>query len=113
LDCDGETEQISFAGNGSGFLSLDINGDGVINNGSELFGPQSGNGFEELAQYDNDNNGWIDESDSIYEKLRIWSKDGNGNDYLFALGEKGIGAIYLGNIGTEFNITDNQNNSKW
>lgn len=111
IDSNGDAEQISFAGEGSGFLALDKNGDGKINDGSELFGPQSGNGFEDLAQYDGDNNGWIDENDSIYDKLRIWAKDESGKDYLFALGEKGIGAIYLGNVGTQFDITDSQNNS--
>jgi hypothetical protein len=31
-----------------------------------LFGPQTGNGFAELAEYDEDKNNWIDENDSIY-----------------------------------------------
>ena len=51
LDNDGQTEMISFVAPGSGFLALDINGDGIINNGGELFGPQTGNGLE-LARYD-------------------------------------------------------------
>ncbi len=104
LDCDGKPDQISFLSPGSGFLALDINNDGIINDGSELFGPGSGNGFSELSQYDSDNNNWIDENDDIYDRLRIWTKDDNGNDVLFALGEKGIGAIYLGNIDTDFSI---------
>ncbi len=37
LDADGHAEQISFLNSGSGFLALDKNGDGVINDGSELF----------------------------------------------------------------------------
>ena len=75
LDCDGEMNQISFVGSGSGFLCLDLNEDGRINDGSELFGPRTGNGFAELAAYDEDGNGWIDEADSIYERLRIWTRD--------------------------------------
>lgn len=102
IDSDGDADQISFAGPGSGFLTLDANGDGQVNNGKELFGPNTGNGFSELAQYDLDNNNWIDENDAIYDKLRIWSKDESGNDQLFALGQKGVGAIYLGNVSTEF-----------
>jgi hypothetical protein len=109
LDNNGTAEQISFVSQGSGFLSLDLNNDGKINNGSELFGPKSGNGFAELAKYDGDQNGWIDENDSIYDKLRIWVKDENGNDKLFALGQKGIGAIYLGNAETAFDLKNNQN----
>lgn len=111
LDSDGKEDQISSLKSGSGFLSLDLNGDGVINNGGELFGPNSGNGFEDLAKYDSDHNNWIDENDDIFNKLRIWTKDEEGNDRLFALGEKGIGAIYLGNIGTEFSIKDSENKS--
>ena len=109
IDSNGTSEQISFLSKGSGFLALDANGDDHINNGSELFGPNSGNGFSELAQYDSDENNWIDENDEIYDKLRIWTKDDNGNDVLFALGQKGIGAIYLGNINTSFDIKDSSN----
>ena len=109
IDADGDNDQISFATGGSGFLAFDINNDGTINNGSELFGPQSGNGFNDLAQYDGDGNGWIDENDDIYSKLRIWSKDENGNDQLFALGVKGIGAIYLGSTTSAFDIKTGSN----
>ncbi|MCX7780199.1 MAG: hypothetical protein N2491_04665 [Negativicutes bacterium] len=111
IDADGDAEQVSFAAPGSGFLALDLNGDGIINNGKELFGPNTGNGFAELAQYDADGNNWIDENDAIYDRLRIWTKDANGNDQLFAIGQKGIGAIYLGNVSTEFSHKSLQDNS--
>lgn len=75
IDADGTLDQISFAGPGSEFLALDLNNDGIINDGRELFGPNSGDGFSDLAEYDLDKNGWIDENDAIYEKLRIWTKD--------------------------------------
>ncbi len=109
IDNDGDSEQVSFATGGSGFLAFDMNNDGRINDGSELFGPQSGNGFNDLARYDGDSNGWIDENDEIYNKLRIWSKDESGNDQLFAIGEKGIGAIYLGNAATAYDKKDSRN----
>jgi len=109
LDNDGQTEMISFVAPGSGFLALDINGDGIINNGGELFGPQTGNGFAELSGYDLDGNNWIDENDDIYDKLRIWTKDEQGNDILFALGQKGIGAIFLGSVATPFALKDSAN----
>ena len=112
MDSNGTADQISFAGSGSGFLALDKNSDGKINDGNELFGPQSGNGFSELGKYDSDNNGWIDENDSIFNNLRIWTKDSEGNDKLFALGEKGIGAIYLGNIDTNFKMKNQDNDSQ-
>ena len=114
IDANGTLDQISFVGPGSGFLALDLNGDGKINDGSELFGPQSGNGFDDLAKYDSDGNNWIDENDPIYDKLQIWSKDAAGNDVLMALGQKGVGAIYLGNVSTSFALkgANNQSNGQ-
>ncbi len=111
IDSDGISDQIAFTSAGSGFLAFDINNDGTINNGLELFGPQSGNGFNELAQYDDDINGWIDENDDIYNSLRIWTKDENGDDQLFALGAMGIGAIYLGSVSTSFDIKTSSNDT--
>lgn len=104
IDSDGTADQISNLSSGSGFLSLDLNNDGKINDGSELFGPKSGDGFSDLARYDEDSNGWIDENDSIFDKLRIWTRDESGNSTLFALGQKGVGAIYLGNASTSFSL---------
>jgi len=114
IDANGTVDQISFVGPGSGFLALDSNNDGKINDGSELFGPQSGNGFDDLAKYDSDGNNWIDENDAIYEKLQIWSKDSSGKDILMALGQKGVGAIYLGNVSTSFALkgAGNQTNGQ-
>lgn len=110
LDSDGKEEQISFAGKGSGFLALDKNGDGKINDGSELFGTSSGDGFRDLAAYDEDGNGWIDENDSVFSKLKVWTKDENGNDYLIDLKKADVGAIYLSNADTQFSLKDEENN---
>jgi len=57
LNADGQNEQIGMVKSGSGFLVLDKNHDGIVNDGSELFGPTSGNGYQELAAYDGDKNG--------------------------------------------------------
>lgn len=109
LDADGTAEQISFVTPGSGFLALDKNQDGKINNGGELFGPASGNGFSELAAYDQDGNLWIDENDAVFDQLGVWSKDAQGNDHLATLKEAGVGALYLGNVSTEFSIKNASN----
>lgn len=105
IDADGELDEVSRLGAGSGYLALDKNGDGVINDGSELFGTASGNGFADLAKYDEDGNGWIDENDAIWNKLKIWAKDENGNDVLYRLADKGVGAICLQNVSTDFTLT--------
>lgn len=104
IDADGELDEVSQLGGGSGYLALDKNGDGVINDGSELFGTASGNGFADLAEYDEDGNGWIDENDAIWSKLKIWVKDENGNDVLYRLADKGVGAICLQNVSTDFTL---------
>jgi hypothetical protein len=104
LNSDGKLEDISFVTGGSGFLALDSNGDGIVNDGRELFGPKTGNGFGELASYDSDGNGWIDESDPVFAKLRIWSEDG-----LSTLQEKGIGAISTSSVATPFALKDAAN----
>lgn len=114
LDTDGTKDTISFLGEGSGFLTLDRNGNGLVDDGGELFGPQTGNGFEELAAFDGDKNGWIDENDAVFDKLRIWSMDGDGNLQLEALGKAGVGAIYLGNVTTPYRLVgaDGQTNGQ-
>ncbi|MDR2296206.1 MAG: VCBS repeat-containing protein [Clostridiales Family XIII bacterium] len=104
LDADGRLDSIGFAGEGSGFLALDKNGDGRIGDGSELFGPQSGSGFGELRAYDADGNGWIDENDDVFSRLRVWSKDADGVDTLFTLKEADVGAIYLGDVSTRYTL---------
>ncbi|MEE4240706.1 MAG: hypothetical protein V2I36_04525 [Desulfopila sp.] len=109
IDADGQEDQISFVSPESGFLALDTNKDGTISSGAELFGAVTGDGFAELSVYDDDGNGWIDEKDSIYEGLRIWSKNSSGKDQLVALGQKGVGAIYLGNIVTTFDLKNDMN----
>lgn len=111
LDSDGVKDSISGLQKGSGFLALDKNKDGVINNGKELFGTESGNGFRDLAAYDEDKNGWIDENDSVWEKLKIWSKDEKGNDVLYQLKEKGVGAICLNYAPTQFSLNARTTNA--
>jgi hypothetical protein len=109
LDNDGKTENISFVSAGSGFLAFDKNNDQKINNGSELFGPGTGNGFEELAIWDGDQNGWIDENDDVFSKLSVWTRDENGEDRLISLKDAGIGAISLESVATGFDMTGPDN----
>jgi hypothetical protein len=112
LNADGTEEEISFTNQGSGFLALDKNSDGKINDGSELFGTKSGDGFADLAAYDEDGNGFIDEADSVFAKLKIWVLDENGNRRLYSLLDKGVGAIALKNASTDFSLTNQDNSLK-
>lgn len=106
IDSDNKDEKISMPEKGGGFLALDKNEDGVINNGSELFGPTKGNGFEELRAYDSDGNGWIDENDEVFSKLSVLTTSQDGQKMTFKLGDLGVGAIYLNETGTQFEMKD-------
>ena len=106
IDCDGEAEEIGSLSSASGYLALDKNEDGVINNGSELFGTSSGNGFADLAKYDSDGNGWIDEADEIFDKLVIAFIKEDGSQELVKLKDRDVGAIYTGSASTDFALND-------
>ena len=86
LDKNGFAEKINWTKK-DGFLCLDLNGNGAIDDGGELFGDQTlladgtraKNGFEALAQYDSNGDGVINAGDEIFDSLRIWvDADGNG-----------------------------------
>lgn len=110
LNCDGREDNIAVPQPGCGFLAFDRNGDGQINDGLELFGPQSGNGFADLSEFDEDSNLWIDENDPIFSSLSVWKPDDQGTGELIGLQEAGVGAISLSHAGTRFTLqgTDNQ-----
>ncbi|WP_374278192.1 VCBS repeat-containing protein [Azonexus sp.] len=109
LDADGSADQINFAAPGSGFLVFDRNANGKVDNGRELFGPTSGDGFQELAALDGDGNGWIDENDAAYAQLLVWSRDAAGLEGLLSLAAAGVGAIALARIATPFSVKTEAN----
>ncbi len=109
LDADGVQDSIAFVASGSGFLVLDRNRDGVVNDGSELFGPRTGDGFQELARHDADGNGWIDEADPVFSELQVWTRDAEGRDGLTALAALGIGAVGLAHVATPFSLKTDGN----
>ena len=109
LDADGQKESIPGLAGGSGFLAIDRNGDGHINDGSELFGTRSGDGFADLAGLDADGNHWLDENDAAFDSLRVWRRDESGRERLNTLSEEGVGALYLDATETPFALTDDEN----
>ena len=98
LDADGSSESLTQLANNSAFLALDRNGNGQIDDGNELFGARSGNGFAELAALDEDGNGILDEADSGFASLRLYRSD----TALLTLGDQKIGAIFLNAAATPF-----------
>lgn len=104
LDADGTTEEVPLLAPGSGYLALDLNGNGRIDSGAELFGPASGQGFAELAALDQDGNGWLDESDAAFQRLRIWTPAADSDGTLETLAQRQVGALFLGNLATPFEL---------
>ncbi|MFP4155198.1 MAG: hypothetical protein ACLFSG_05850 [Halothiobacillaceae bacterium] len=109
IDASGEPQSLARLASGSGFLALDRDGSGTIDDGTELFGALSGDGFADLAAHDQDENGWIDENDAVFQQLRVWIGAGSEGEQLRTLSSLGIGAIYLGKAETEFSLKDREN----
>lgn len=101
LDADGTTESIARLSAGEAWLALDRNGNGAIDDGSELFGPQSGSGFGELAALDADADGFIDEDDGAFTELRLW-RGGDGS--LVSLKDAGVGAIAVASVSSPLQL---------
>ncbi|TDR81474.1 hypothetical protein [Paludibacterium purpuratum] len=95
---------------GGGWLVWDKRHDGKVSDGSQLFGPQSGNGFGDLAQLDSNHDGVIDSSDAAYADLKVWTGvDAKGNAQLATLSSLHIGAILLPSVATPFSLRDGGN----
>lgn len=109
LNGDGRVEDVPRLSSGSGYLALDSNGNGTVDSGTELFGPATGNGFGELAAYDRDSNGWIDEGDAVFCRLRLWQPASDGWGELTSLGDAGVGALSLAAVETPFQFRSASN----
>ena len=104
IDADGNLDLIPTLASQSAYIALDKNQDGKINDGRELFGAISGNGFKELADYDEDNNGFIDKQDSVFSALLAYKPADNSSQTLSSLG---ISALSLNHISTPYTLRDN------
>jgi len=118
-DGDGAREATGWFAADDGLLVLDRNGNGKIDNGSELFGDNTilangetaAHGYAALADLDNNEDGIIDDSDARYADLKVWrdlNQDGvSQSDELFSLAEVGVATIETSFL--ETNIEQNGN----
>ena len=119
LDGNGIPEKTGWvASRTAGMLALDLDENGVIDDGRELFGEatklpsgsRAKNGYLALAQYDNGRKGYIDSTDAIFHKVVVWfdvNGDGiSGRHELRHLADLGVTriAVKYGNVATNLNI---------
>jgi len=93
-----------------GFLVLDRNGNGAIDNGTELFGDatplyaggKAADGFAALSQEDTNGDGRVDSLDANWANLRVWrdlNQDGISQaQELFTMDEAGIVSFNVSSI---------------
>ncbi len=100
-------ERSGFVGAGDGLLVWDRNGDGIINNGAELFGNNSvlaggslaSHGFAALAELDTNGDGVVNVDDEAFAYIRVWqdiNQDGVSDEgELFTLEAAGVASLSL------------------
>jgi hypothetical protein len=113
MDSDGTLDRTSWIGQNSGLLAIDLNGDGIINDHSELFGNggDTDNGFAHLALYDTNGDGIINANDEVFENLIVW-RDVNGDGIsqdgeMFSLTDLNIISINLNATETGYELNGN------
>ena len=108
-----------WVGQGDGLLAWDRSGDGLINNGAELFGTATPladgsaakDGFAALAELDSNSDGVINIDDVDFAALRVW-QDNNADGIsqaheLSSLSDLGIASISVNGEATS--VWDNGN----
>ncbi len=100
-DFDGDlfAEQSGWLQGDDGFLVRDANGNGRIDDVTEMFGGVGVSGYEELSGFDTDGNNAIDAADEIFAELQVWrdiNQDRQTDEgELFSLDDLGIISISL------------------
>ncbi len=80
IDASGHAKQVGWVDANDGLLVLDLNGNGHIDDGRELFGNHTAlnaggtaaDGWQALAQYDVNLDGVISKADAVFDRLQIW-----------------------------------------
>lgn len=102
LDSDGREDDLASLARDDRFVALDHNRNGRIDDGRELFGPTTGDGFAELAALDSDGDGWIDGDDPAWGDLVLYHP-GDGSSA--SLAAHGVGAIAINGFASPFDFS--------
>jgi Ca2+-binding RTX toxin-like protein len=78
FDGDGFAEKTGWVRPDDGFLILDANANGIVDDSSEFFGDETQGGFVELATHDLNSDGTINSSDAVFSQLQVW-RDANSD----------------------------------
>lgn len=100
----GEAIQLPDLGEGQYYLMRDLNHNQRLDSGLELFGPQTGQGFSELAALDENQNGFIEASDPQWQSLNLWSRQRG----MQSLQQANIAAISAQSVATSFGLYDGE-----
>lgn len=113
VTADGKLDNTAWVKGNTALLTYDRNGNGVVDNGNELFGDQNGaaDGFEELGKYDTNGDRKITILDPIFKALKLY-RDLNGDGKMSknefsTLSELGIKALNLNFMRTSADINGN------
>ncbi|MBF0561228.1 MAG: hypothetical protein HQL37_04230 [Alphaproteobacteria bacterium] len=112
LNVDGMAERTGWVSADDGLLALDRNGNGRIDNNSELFGSGTTDGFVFLQALDSNGDGVIDANDAQFANLKVW-RDANQDGVsqaseLHGLAELGIASLSLGVTPTDQMLEGNR-----
>jgi hypothetical protein len=103
----GQASKVGWTSTSDGLLAIDLNHDGKIDDGSELFGTgmrlangtRASNGYQAMAQYDSNGDGFLTAADAHFKDLVVWvdaNHDGKSEPgELKSLAELGITSIDL------------------
>jgi len=120
MSATGSHQNVGWVSGNTGFLVRDVNHDGVINNGSEMFGTattlatggKADNGYDALKSFDTNHDGVINSQDAVYNELKVWidaNHDGvSQGDEMQTLQSLGVTQLSLNATHTAVN-----NNGNW
>jgi VCBS repeat-containing protein len=112
IDADGADDRVAWNSSNDGILAVDLDGNGTIDGGREIFTPHFAgghfaSGVAALASLDGNGDGVIDAADAAFANLLLW-RDANADGVsdaseLSSLADQGIASI-----GARATVTDEQ-----